>query len=158
MGAREDFCYKWCEEAIQGAEKEPAEAELLTRAIKNFSKEKKSQNVVGYDSEDEFFFDDDGGISMCAAGGISTPMSRKSKMRGTMSTFKIKRRDDGTIVLQEKSGTNANNQEAGGQQMNKTAYNSFYKTTTRSTTISSKLSQRSVFYGNGAVQKNSENN
>ena len=97
---------------------------------------------------------------MSASGaGTSTPMSRKSKMRGTMSTFKIKRRDDGTIVLQEKSGTNSNNrEEPGGQQMNKTAYNSFYKATTRSTTISSKLSQRSVFYGNGAVQKNSENN
>ena len=160
LGAREDLCYKWCEEAIQSADKEPAEAELLTRAIKNFSKEKKSQNVVGYDSEDEFFFDDDGGMSMSASGaGTSTPMSRKSKMRGTMSSFKIKRRDDGTIVLQEKSGTNSNNrEEPGGQQMNKTAYNSFYKATTRSTTISSKLSQRSVFYGNGAVQKNSENN
>ena len=42
LGAREDLCIKWCEEAIQAAEKEPAEAELLTRAIKNFSKEKKS--------------------------------------------------------------------------------------------------------------------
>lgn len=122
--------------------------------------------MVGYDSEDEFFFDDDGAMSM---GGISTPMSRKSKMRGTMSTFKIKRREDGTIVLQEKAGSNTRssnaNQEGGGQQqhqLNKTAYNSFYKTTTRSTTISSKLSQRSVFYGNGAtaagVQKKSENN
>lgn len=100
LGAREDLCYKWCEEAIQSAEREPAEAELLTRAIKNFSKEKKSQNVVGYDSEDEFFIDDDGAMS---AMGTSTPMSRKSKMRGTMSSFKIKRREDGTIVLQEKS-------------------------------------------------------
>ena len=42
LGAREDLCYKWCEEAIQSAEREPAEAEFLTRAIKNFSKEKKS--------------------------------------------------------------------------------------------------------------------
>jgi hypothetical protein len=75
---------------------------------------------------------------MSVNGGLSTPMSRKSKMRGTMSTFKIKRREDGTIVLQEKTGQDANNQDA--SQLNKTAYNSFYKATTRSTTISSKLS------------------
>jgi len=95
---------------------------------------------VGYDSEDEFFFDDDGGMSV--NGGLSTPMSRKSKMRGTMSTFKIKRREDGTIVLQEKNGggQSANNNNQDASQLNKTAYNSFYKATTRSTTISSKLS------------------
>lgn len=75
---------------------------------------------------------------MSVNGGLSTPMSRKSKMRGTMSTFKIKRREDGTIVLQEKTGQDANNQDA--SQLKKTAYNSFYKATTRSTTISSKLS------------------
>ena len=75
---------------------------------------------------------------MSLNGDLSTPMSRKSKMRGTMSTFKIKRREDGTIVLQEKTGQDANNQDA--SQLNKTAYNSFYKATTRSTTISSKLS------------------
>ncbi len=42
LGAREDLCFKWCEEAIQSAEREPGEQELLITAIKNFSKEKKS--------------------------------------------------------------------------------------------------------------------
>jgi len=52
------MCLKWCEEAIGAVEKEPNEQELLINAIKNFTKDKKSQNVLGYDSEDEFFFDD----------------------------------------------------------------------------------------------------
>ena len=89
------MCLKWCEEALSASEKEPGEQELLITAIKNFSKEKKSQNVVGYDSEDEFFYEGEE--------GAGTPSSRTTMMmRGTMSSFKIKRDQDGNIVLKER--------------------------------------------------------
>jgi hypothetical protein len=99
------MCLKWCEEALSASEKEPGEQELLITAIKNFSKEKKSQNVVGYDSEDEFFCE--------AEEGAGTPSSRTTMMRGTMSSFKIKRDQDGNIVLKERGAAVAGSTNGG---------------------------------------------
>lgn len=51
---------KWCEEALQEMEREPGEDEVLIRAIKTYTKEKKAKGQIGYDSDDEFFDDVNG--------------------------------------------------------------------------------------------------
>ena len=41
-GGKPECCKKWAEEAIEGLEKEADEGEVLVKAIKNYSKEKKA--------------------------------------------------------------------------------------------------------------------
>lgn len=55
IGAQEGLVNKWVEEALSQLEKEPDETELLITAIKNFTKEKKAEHTVGYDSSEDFF-------------------------------------------------------------------------------------------------------
>jgi len=78
---------KWCEEAFSQLEKEPAEDEVLIRAIKTYTKEKKANNALGYDSDDDFFDDVNGG------GGEDGEMNRTrtSGFRDTLSMFKKKK-------------------------------------------------------------------
>jgi hypothetical protein len=43
LGLKEELAIKWCEEALEAIEKDPEEEELLVKAIKNYSKEKKAE-------------------------------------------------------------------------------------------------------------------
>jgi hypothetical protein len=73
--------YKWAEEAVKEQEKEPSEEQLLIKAIKTFTKEKKANHALGYDSDDEFFKD----------GNEMMNRTSTSKFRETMSSFKKKK-------------------------------------------------------------------
>jgi hypothetical protein len=42
LGAEEEWIKKWAEEAVQCFDQEPEEEELLVKAIKNYTKEKKA--------------------------------------------------------------------------------------------------------------------
>jgi hypothetical protein len=42
LGVKEELVFKWSEEALTAMEKEPEEIDLLIKAIKNYSKEKKA--------------------------------------------------------------------------------------------------------------------
>ena len=133
---------KWCEEALSQLEKEPGEDEVLIRAIKTYTKEKKANNALGYDSDDEFFDD----VNPDDNDGMTSERmnrTRTSGFRETLSMFKKKRENAG-----DGGGTSQNKENGGGTvTLFRTASNSFYKTTSRSTAISSKESKRSIFYG-----------
>ena len=43
LGLKEELAVKWCEEALAAIEKDPEDEELLVRAIKNYSKERKAE-------------------------------------------------------------------------------------------------------------------
>ncbi len=133
----ENTALKLCEEALSSLEKEPIEQEVLIKAIKTFTKEKKAQHALGYDSDDEFFMED--GTNE----GPKTPMNRTktSGFRDSISIFKKKKNDQ---TQQEKDGVTV---------LSRTASNSFFKTTSRSTAISSKESKRSIFYGTQKTQE-----
>jgi hypothetical protein len=76
---------KWCEEALSQLEKEPDEEEVLIRAIKTYTKEKKANNALGYDSDDEFFND----VSPDDRSEMNR--TRTSGFRDTLSMFKKKK-------------------------------------------------------------------
>jgi hypothetical protein len=78
---------KWCEEALSSLDKEPGEDEVLIKAIKTFTKEKKANNALGYDSDDEFF--DDVNPNLGEDGGTSEMnRTRTSGFRDSLSIFK----------------------------------------------------------------------
>lgn len=110
-------------------EKEPTEQELLMNAIKNFSKEKKALDEFGYDSADDFFDDR-------SEAAPSTPLGgrRGSNIRESLSIFKKNSIETG-------AGAGASEP----LRLFSATSNSFYKTTSRSTAISSKQSSRSIF-------------
>jgi Leucine-rich repeat (LRR) protein len=85
--AQFNVALKWCEDALSSLEKEPCEDEVLIRAIKTFTKEKKANNALGYDSDDEFF--DDVNIGDDARSEMNR--TKTSGFRETLSMFKKKK-------------------------------------------------------------------
>ena len=77
---------RWCEEALSQLEKEPGEDEVLISAIKTFTKEKKANNALGYDSDDEFF--DDVNPAFGDDGKSEMNRTKTSGFRDTLSMFK----------------------------------------------------------------------
>ena len=60
---------------------------MLISAIKTFTKEKKANNELGYDSDDEFFND----VSPDDASEMMKNRTRTSGFRETLSMFKKKK-------------------------------------------------------------------